>query len=397
MFSFMKKDKEKDKKKEEKLEKKKKEKDEKVERKEKEKKERQNMTPEEMSRLEEMKKGVLRRFSDRDKKRSLRKSGENQDHPSPTESESSDGIPSARSSPTKEAKPLTKPQPLPRQQVPAPGPAGKNPPPAVLPKPKGILKGKGDASSYQHSDLDDSKLLQENTKRNEDLFIAEKAAKLSEALPGAQKSAPEVLVEEEETVKLEPYASKLKLPPISPAKEPRIREIVVHRNQAGGFGFSLRKGIIPEHGGGAPRVVTFAEPGSGQGSNQTGLLPGDRLVEVNGQNIEKLTREDIVEIIKKSPDTMTLKVQPISELIELSVRPNKDGTTTDILEDAAKSGTLKRTGSLRYKKGVSEQFLFSLVFVRLFTLFYRHETLVVDETMLDYTFVLGSVLDHMFM
>ncbi|RUS85714.1 hypothetical protein EGW08_006508, partial [Elysia chlorotica] len=48
---------------------------------------------------------------------------------------------------------------------------------------------------------------------------------------------------------------------------------------------------------------------------------------------------------------MTLKVQPIAELIELSVRPNKDGSSTDIQADAAKTGTLKRIGSLRYRKG----------------------------------------------
>ena len=77
------------------------------------------------------------------------------------------------------------------------------------------------------------------------------------------------------------------------------------------------------------------------------------LPQVNGANIEDLSREAIVDLIKKSPDTMTLKVQPIPELIELSIRPNKDGSSVDIQEDAAKSGTLKRTGSLRYRKGVS--------------------------------------------
>lgn len=66
-----------------------------------------------------------------------------------------------------------------------------------------------------------------------------------------------------------------------------------------------------------------------------------------------MSREEIVEIIKKSPDTLTVKVQPIPELIELSVRPNKDGTTVDIQESASKSGTLRRSGSLRYKKEVS--------------------------------------------
>lgn len=325
-----------------------------------------------MSRLEEMKKGVLRRFSDRDKKRGSRKSGEQPEQPSPTESESSGdgGSQSARTSPTKEAKPLTRPQPLPRQQQPLPSLPSKNPPPAVLPKPKvkSILKTKAEENTFQPADLDDSKLLQENTKRNEDLFTEQVSTKTSAVPPVATRTkvgnvsnssaavAPAVDYKgEEEVVKPEPYASKLKLPPLIPAKVPRVREIVVKRNQSGGFGFSLRKGTIPEQGGGPPRVVTFAEPGNGLGSNLTGLLPGDRLVEVNGENIEKLSREEIVELIKKSPDTMTLKVQPIPELIELSIRPNRDGTSTDILEDAAKSGTLKRTGSLRYKQGAKSE------------------------------------------
>lgn len=280
MFSFMKKDKEKDKKKEEKVEKKKK--DDKGDKKEKEKKERQNITVEEMTRLEDLKKGVFRRFSDREKKKA--KSAEHPELPSPTESEGSSGS-STRTSPVKEARPLTKPQPMPRQQLPS---VSKNPPPAVLPKPKvkSILKGKGEGpAGFTPSDLDDTKLLQENTKRNEDLFVETSVTKVSAAPTSAQikLDIPTTPPEEEEVevVKLEPYASKLKLPPIIPVKAPRVREITVKRNQAGGFGFSLRKGVIPEQGGGEPKVVTFAEPGSGHGNNITGLLPGDRLVEVS--------------------------------------------------------------------------------------------------------------------
>ncbi|RUS85715.1 hypothetical protein EGW08_006509, partial [Elysia chlorotica] len=372
MFSFMKKDKEKDK--DKKNDKKKKDKDEK-----KDKKERQPMTAEEMSRLEEMKKGVFRKFSDRDKKRNSQRS--------PDEDRSASGSP--QGSPVKEVKPLTKPQPLPRHQVSATTDARREQtPPAVLPKPKkSILKGKAsneEASGFQkYVDLDDTKLLQENTRRNEDMFVervpshmAGSASAVSinssstrsstttqqacpptsatprpGAIPAATSrptpSGPAIPdspseTEQSETKPDPPYTAKLKLPPIVPVKPPRVREIVVQRNQTGGFGFSLRKGLIPAVGGGQPRMVTFAEPGSGPTSTQTGLLPGDRLVEVNGANIEDLSREEIVELIKKSADTMTLKVQPIAELIELSVRPNKDGSSTDIQEDAAKTGTLKR-------------------------------------------------------
>jgi hypothetical protein len=304
MFSFMKKDKDKDKEKKEKVDKKKKDKDEKVE-----KKERQNMTPEEISRIEEMKK-MQRKFSDKDKKRSSQRSShlpsptDSEDkkrssqrlsshQPSPTESEESAS--SSHSSPVKESRPLTKPQPLPRLQQPAPpATVRREAPPAVMPKPKvkSILKGKGDGvqSLPPTVNLDDSKLLQENTKCNEDLFIKETNVQTS-AAPKVQDTASALTTPsmpngdcknfEEENCKPKPFESKLKLPVIVPPKAPRVREIEVHRMASGGFGFSLRKGLIPEHGGGAPRVVTFAEPGNAACSIQTGLLPGDKLVEVS--------------------------------------------------------------------------------------------------------------------
>lgn len=286
MFSFIKKDKEKDKDKKEKQDKKKKEKDEKQDKKHPEKKERQNMTPEEITRIEEMK-GMLRKFSDRDKKRSSQKSA---DHSSPGESEDAmDSASSSHSSPVKETKHLSKPQPLPRQQLPA---NSRRDPPAVMPKPKvkSILKGKGDAGQSLSTsvNLDDSKLLQENTKRNEDMFVqqtsssnlAASPAQQSETETSSSQVSPSTPVEEEES-KPKPFESKLKLPAIIPPKPPRIREVEVQRMQSGGFGFSLRKGLIPAPGGGPPQAVTFAEPGSGSSSIQTGLLPGDKLIEVS--------------------------------------------------------------------------------------------------------------------
>lgn len=279
----MKKDKEKEKEKKEKLEKKKKEKDEKQEKKDQEKKERQNMTPEEISRIEEMKKGMLRKFSDRDRKRSPQKS---LDRPSPTESEVTVDGAAAHSSSVKETRPLTRPQPLPRQQLSSTS-SKKEPPPAVMPKPKvkSILKGKGDSvQSYPSSvNLDDSKLLQENTKRNEDLFTEQTSVQKVVPAENTSSVPNEEYKASEDESKPKPFESKLKLPAIIAPKPARIREIEMHRMPSGGFGFSLRKGLIPEHGGGPPRVVTFAEPGSGPSNTQTGLIPGDKLVSVSFQ------------------------------------------------------------------------------------------------------------------
>ncbi|NXD17514.1 MY18A protein, partial [Nothocercus nigrocapillus] len=66
------------------------------------------------------------------------------------------------------------------------------------------------------------------------------------------------------------------------------------------------------------RVVHFAEPGAGTKDLALGLVPGDRLVEINGRNVESKTRDEIVEMIRQSGETVQLKVQPILELSELS-------------------------------------------------------------------------------
>ena len=44
--------------------------------------------------------------------------------------------------------------------------------------------------------------------------------------------------------------------------------------------------------------VIFAEPLAVGSGNTTGLLPGDRLVSVNGVNVESASREDIIELIR---------------------------------------------------------------------------------------------------
>lgn len=53
--------------------------------------------------------------------------------------------------------------------------------------------------------------------------------------------------------------------------------------------------------------MIFAEPCSKQ--LDTTLLPGDRLLEVNGRNVQDTSREDIIDIIRQSGPTVTLKVR----------------------------------------------------------------------------------------
>lgn len=107
----------------------------------------------------------------------------------------------------------------------------------------------------------------------------------------------------------------LPLPPIVPLVLPEPRTLTVRRQRPPrkDFGFSLRRAMVLERSekenGINMRAVIFAEPGSMvQHNNETGLLPGDKLLEVNGVKVDDKIREDIIDLIKASGDSVTLKV-----------------------------------------------------------------------------------------
>ncbi|XP_066519872.1 unconventional myosin-XVIIIa [Hoplias malabaricus] len=117
------------------------------------------------------------------------------------------------------------------------------------------------------------------------------------------------------------FQADLRLPVVVPPLKPEVRELELQRRNTGDFGFSLRRTTMLDRGtdGGVyRRVVHFAEPGAGTKDLALGLVPGDRLVEINGRNVENKNRDEIVEMIRQSGDTVRLKVQPILELSELS-------------------------------------------------------------------------------
>ena len=167
-----------------------------------------------------------------------------------------------------------------------------------------------------------------------------------------ESDEPEVVVEEPPTPTEKTYDNvDLQLPNLAPPRSLQPRDISLKRLPTGDFGFSLRKGTVLERSlddnNERKRVVIFAEPGPK--NSHTGLLPGDRLIEVNGNNVENCTREEIIEHIRKSSGEVILKVQPIPELSELSVRSGLEGEEVGLGEQNVKMGTLKRSGSMRYK------------------------------------------------
>lgn len=107
----------------------------------------------------------------------------------------------------------------------------------------------------------------------------------------------------------------LPLPPIMELVLPKPRTLTVQRQKPprNDFGFSLRRAMVLERdsysGDVKMKAVIFAEPGTiVQHNNETGLLPGDKLLEVNGVKVEDKSREDIIDLIKASGDAVTLKV-----------------------------------------------------------------------------------------
>lgn len=108
---------------------------------------------------------------------------------------------------------------------------------------------------------------------------------------------------------------ELPLPEIVPLELPEPRELTIQRQPPprSDFGFSLRRAVIVERGPNGViqmRSVIFAEPGAlVQNINDTGLLPGDRLIEVNGINVDDKSREEVIDLIKGSGGSVTVKVK----------------------------------------------------------------------------------------
>lgn len=161
----------------------------------------------------------------------------------------------------------------------------------------------------------------------------------------------------------------LPLPPIHLVKLPAPRELVITRRKTPthDFGFSLRKAMVLDRSESLfipiSRPVIFAEPGN-QTGQATGLLPGDRLIKVNGQPVEDLAREIIIEMIRNCGDKVVVEVQPVAELVELSRRcmqsPSDYQDDVDRAAQVTDCNTLRRSASKRFKSQVSGFFFLKI-------------------------------------
>ena len=149
---------------------------------------------------------------------------------------------------------------------------------------------------------------------------------------------------------------KLNLPPIKTSRV-RHRDITSIKNPIlGGFGFNLRKSFQPDpEDPEKPLLVHLVEPRP----NYIGpLMTGDRILEVNGEDVQNSPHERVVDIIKRSGDVVDMKVASVPELMELNERGVFDDTTEVVVTTGSMvrkpakggAGTLRMIAAQRRQK-----------------------------------------------
>ncbi|XP_063674663.1 unconventional myosin-XVIIIa-like isoform X2 [Bolinopsis microptera] len=97
-------------------------------------------------------------------------------------------------------------------------------------------------------------------------------------------------------------SSMISLNPADITNSPKLRAVKLSRNQDGKFGISLLRG------------------GDKHFVEGPGLYPQDRLIEVNGENVEGATNDRIYELFELGGSELTLVVQGLPEMAEINSR-----------------------------------------------------------------------------
>ena len=136
----------------------------------------------------------------------------------------------------------------------------------------------------------------------------------------------------------------LPLPPLQTSSV-RHRNVTAEKStQFGGFGFNLRKSFQPDlENPDKPLLVHLVEPRP----NYVGpLMTGDRILEVNGENVAHAPHERVVDLIKASGDQVQFIVASVPELMELNERGVFDDAKAHL---STRKGARSGAGTLRKK------------------------------------------------
>lgn len=206
--------------------------------------------------------------------------------------------------------------------------------------PKGILKLRSSLKSKNSDPVntplsyDDVATLQQNTRYNEEMVwrtSPESAQPLDKRKRESIHSItmniapPSIPPPDSPTEKV--YSVSLELPSVSKPDPASERALTIHRQPSGDFGFNLRWAAYSEDPHSLSRPAVFAEPGTS--GSKSGVIAGDRILEINGRNIEQCTREQVISLIQQSADPLLLKVQQIPEVKEISKRSLASTKSTD--------------------------------------------------------------------
>ena len=195
---------------------------------------------------------------------------------------------------------------------------------------RGILKTRSSGKSKNSQTpvapvgLDETQILRENTRMNEEFAWrvppdSEKPQSLDrrkrESIHSITMNIAPPPVPPPASAAEKVYGVDLELPTVKTAPTTRIRDLTILRQPKGDFGFNLRWAPYKDSSG-SIRQVVHAEPGSS--GALSGVITGDRIIEVNKVNVEHSTREEVIGLVQKSGETLRLRVQQIPEVSELN-------------------------------------------------------------------------------
>ncbi|XP_065055374.1 unconventional myosin-XVIIIa-like isoform X2 [Rhopilema esculentum] len=138
----------------------------------------------------------------------------------------------------------------------------------------------------------------------------------------------------------------LSLPELSSSNTDSGRILHIKRLPVGDFGFALRRSTLSKD---KSKIIYLAEPVGDDGN--TGLLPGDRLIEVNGRNMENCTHDMIIDMISASGSEVVLKVVPVPELADFTARSATiEAAGKKQVSPGSKGMSFVRSGSMKTKR-----------------------------------------------
>eukprot|EP00731_Ephydatia_muelleri_P023185 Em0015g768a len=146
---------------------------------------------------------------------------------------------------------------------------------------------------------------------------------------------------------------QLVLPPLQTASVKHRLVTATKNASGGGYGFILRKSFQPSPDN--PEDACLYHLVEPRADYSGPLMTGDRIIQVNGRDVQEASHEEVVDMIKGSGDAVQLLVASVPELTELNAR----GALDDASGGEPKPSATKikmGTGTLRKKATYARKF-----------------------------------------